>query len=135
MSDSIFSLHDLAALFDAFNRHDINGVMKYLAPECVFNAVAGADVCGRRIEGAGAIAAAFAGVWTTSADARWEHHSHFAMVTVRCRSGRSLRPIPTAAVSKPKDATCSRCAMARSCGSRRFASTDRLSGDEPRGSS
>ena len=68
---------DLAALFDAFNRHDIDGVMAFFAPDCVFNAVAGPDACGTRIEGAEAIAAAFSGVWGTMADAHWDHHSHF----------------------------------------------------------
>jgi ketosteroid isomerase-like protein len=68
---------DLAALFDAFNRHDIDGVMAFFASDCVFNAVGGPDACGTRIAGAEAIAAAFSGVWATMADAHWDHHSHF----------------------------------------------------------
>ncbi len=68
---------DLAATFDAFNRHDIDGVMKHFADDCVFYAVAGPEVYGAKIEGAEAIAAAFVGVWTTMKDAHWDHHSHF----------------------------------------------------------
>jgi len=68
---------DLAALFDAFNRHDIEGVMAYFASDCVFNTVGGAEAWGTRIEGAEAIAAAFSAVWGTMKDARWAHHGHF----------------------------------------------------------
>lgn len=68
---------DLSDLFDAFNRHDVDAVMEYFAPDCVFNAVAGPEVFGARFEGREAIASAFAGVWAAMADARWDHHGHF----------------------------------------------------------
>ncbi|MGP2490744.1 nuclear transport factor 2 family protein [Mesorhizobium sp. PUT5] len=70
---------DLGALFDAFNRHDIDAVMAFFAPDCVFNAVGGPDACGTRIVGTEAIATAFSGVWGAMKDARWEHggDSHF----------------------------------------------------------
>ena len=47
---------DLAALFDAFNRHDIDAVMAYFAEDCVFDAVAGPEAYGTRHEGSAAIA-------------------------------------------------------------------------------
>jgi ketosteroid isomerase-like protein len=68
---------DLEALFDAFNRHDIDGVMRFFSDDCVFNAVGGPHVYGTRFEGPEPIAKAFSGVWETMPDARWEHHSHF----------------------------------------------------------
>ncbi len=68
---------DLAALFDAFNRHDIDGIMAWFAPDCVFDTIGGAEAWGTRIEGAPAIAAAFSGVWAAMKDARWDHHGHF----------------------------------------------------------
>ena len=68
---------DLADLFDAFNRHDIAGIMAYFANDCVFNTIAGNEAHGTRIEGAEAIAAAFAGVWKAMPDAHWAHHGHF----------------------------------------------------------
>lgn len=71
------SATDLKTLFDAFNRHDIDGVMQFFAEDCVFNAVGGPDVHGNRIEGARAIADAFSGVWTAMPDAEWAGHSHF----------------------------------------------------------
>lgn len=77
MTEPQLTAADLAALFDAFNRHDIDGVMTFFAPDCVFNAVGGPDACGTRIEGTNAIAAAFSGVWAAMADARWDHHGHF----------------------------------------------------------
>lgn len=68
---------DLAATFDAFNRHDIDGVMKHFADDCVFYTVGGPDVFGSKVEGAGNIATAFSAVWAGMADAHWDHHSHF----------------------------------------------------------
>jgi ketosteroid isomerase-like protein len=69
---------DLERLFDAFNRHDIDGIMQFFAPDCVFNAVGGPEVYGTRFEGTKAIADAFSGVWKAMPDAQWGKHSHFA---------------------------------------------------------
>lgn len=68
---------DLEATFDAFNRHDIDGVMTHFADDCVFFTVGGDAVHGTRIEGREAIAKAFVAVWTAMPDARWAHHGHF----------------------------------------------------------
>ena len=42
---------DLADTFDAFNRHDIDGVMTHFADDCVFYTVAGDEKYGNKIEG------------------------------------------------------------------------------------
>ena len=76
MSDTL-TAQDLADTFDAFNRHDVEAVMKCFADDCVFYTVGGDEVHGVKIEGAEAIAAAFSGVWTGMTDAHWDHHSHF----------------------------------------------------------
>ena len=68
---------DLSDTFDAFNRHDIEGVMTCFAEDCVFYAVGGPEVYGTKIEGAEAIAAAFSAVWAGMKDAHWDHHSQF----------------------------------------------------------
>ena len=68
---------DLKTLFDAFNRHDIDGVMPVFADDCVFNAVGGAEVFGASFVGTSAIAEAFRGVWKSMPDAEWANHSHF----------------------------------------------------------
>jgi ketosteroid isomerase-like protein len=69
--------NDLADLFDAFNRHDIDGIMRHFAEDCVFNAIGGPDVHGTRFQGRDAIAAAFSGVWKAMPDAHWAHRGHF----------------------------------------------------------
>ena len=68
---------DLAATFDAFNRHDVAAVMRHFAEDCVFFTVAGPEAYGSKVEGAEAIARAFSAVWEQMPDARWDHHSHF----------------------------------------------------------
>lgn len=68
---------DLESLFEAFNRHDIEGVIRFFDEDCVFNAVGGPEVHGSRFEGTRAIAEAFSGVWKTMPDAHWAHHGHF----------------------------------------------------------
>lgn len=68
---------DLSDLFDAFNRHDIDGVMQYFADDCVFYAVAGDECFGSTIEGADAIAGAFTTVFNTVKNANWAHDNHF----------------------------------------------------------
>lgn len=68
---------DLAATFDAFNRHDIDGVMTHFAQDCVFYTVAGPEVYGAKVDGAADIAGAFAGIWAAMPDAHWDHHGHF----------------------------------------------------------
>lgn len=68
---------DLNDLFDAFNRHDVDGIMAYFAEDCVFDAVGGPEVHGTRFVGTKAIGEAFSGVWAAMPDARWDHHGHF----------------------------------------------------------
>ena len=68
---------DLKATFDAFNRHDIDGVMTHFADDCVFNTIAGDEAYGTRIKGRDAIAQAFTNVWTGIKDAQWADHRHF----------------------------------------------------------
>lgn len=79
MSDSgiVQNAASLAALFEAFNRHDVDSVMSVFAEDCVFYAVAGDEVYGSKIDGIEAITNAFSGVWAAMSDAHWDHHSHF----------------------------------------------------------
>ena len=68
---------DLRDTFDAFNRHDIDGVMTHFADDCVFYTVAGDNEYGNEIKGRDAIAKAFTGVWTSMPDVQWADHEHF----------------------------------------------------------
>lgn len=72
-----FTTSDLTALFDAFNRHDIDGVMAHFAPDSVFDAVAGTEAFGKRFDTPRAIASAFSAVWVAMPDANWAQHGHF----------------------------------------------------------
>ena len=68
---------DLKSTFDAFNRHDIEGVMTHFADDCVFDTIGGAEAYGTRIVGREGIAQAFTNVWTGIKDAQWSDHRHF----------------------------------------------------------
>jgi steroid delta-isomerase-like uncharacterized protein len=69
----------LQAFADAWNRHDIDGLMSFMTEDCVFEASAGADVCGARYAGREAVRAGFAEVWATFPDAHWRDGRHFVL--------------------------------------------------------
>lgn len=68
----------LQDLFDAFNRHDLEGVLACMTDDCVFEAAAGPEACGARFVGHADVGAAFAKVWETFPDVQWANASHFA---------------------------------------------------------
>lgn len=67
----------LEAFADAWNRHDIDALMAFMAEDCVFEASAGPDICGTRYVGQAAVRAGFVEVWTTFPDAQWRNAQHF----------------------------------------------------------
>ena len=67
----------LDAFADAFNRHDVAAILAAMTDDCVFEASAGPDVCGRRYEGPREVAKAFAEVFETFSDAQWRDAKHF----------------------------------------------------------
>lgn len=67
----------LQAFADAWNRHDADALMSFMSDDCVFEASAGADVCGGRYVGPEAVRAGFAEVWATYSDAHWGDARHF----------------------------------------------------------
>ncbi len=65
---------------DAWNRHDVDALMSFMADDCVFDASAGPEACGTRCAGREAVRAAFADVWAVFPDAHWggaRHLRHF----------------------------------------------------------
>jgi steroid delta-isomerase-like uncharacterized protein len=62
---------------DAWNLHDIDALMSFMTDDCLFEASAGADVCGARYSGRDAVRSAFAEVWATFPDAQWSSARHF----------------------------------------------------------
>ncbi len=71
------TIADLQAFADAWNRHDLDALMAFMAHDCVFEASAGPEVCGTRYVGREAVRAGYAEVWATFPDAQWLAPSHF----------------------------------------------------------
>lgn len=67
----------LQAFADAWNRHDAEALMSFMSDDCVFEASAGAEICGTRYAGREAVRAGFAEVWATFPDAHWGNARHF----------------------------------------------------------
>jgi steroid delta-isomerase-like uncharacterized protein len=71
----------LEAHTDAWNRHDVDGLMSLFTEDCVFEASGGDEVCGTRYEGHEAVRAAFAAVLDSMPDARWGDGRHHILGT------------------------------------------------------
>lgn len=67
----------LKAFADAWNRHDIEALMSFMADDCVFHAVAGPELLGKSFEGRDAVRAGFQLAWQTFPDAAWLDGDHF----------------------------------------------------------
>ena len=67
----------LDAFAEAFNRHDVAAILAAMTEDCVFEASAGPDVCGRRYAGLQEVGTAFAEVFETFPDAQWRGARHF----------------------------------------------------------
>lgn len=67
----------LQAFADAWNRHDIDALMSFMADDCVFHAVAGSDLLGRSFVGRDAVREGFQLAWQTFPDAAWLDGDHF----------------------------------------------------------
>lgn len=76
---SELTIEVLEAFADAWNRHDIDALMAFMADDCVFEASSGPDSCGTRYVGQAAVRAGFAEVWTTFPDAQWRNAQHFVL--------------------------------------------------------
>lgn len=62
---------------EAWNRHDLDALMSFMAVDCSFHAAAGPDLRGRSFVGREAVRAGFALAWQTFADAAWVDGDHF----------------------------------------------------------
>ena len=67
----------LQAFSDAWNRHDIDALMDFMADDCSFHAVAGPDLLGRSFVGREAVREGFMLAWQTFPDASWQDPDHF----------------------------------------------------------
>ena len=73
------TIDTLQAFVEAWNRHDADALMTFMADDCVFEASAGPDVCGIRYSGRKAVRTAFAEVWATFPDADWGKARHLVI--------------------------------------------------------
>lgn len=67
----------LTAFAAAWNRHDIDALMAFMAEDCAFHAVAGPDLQGRSFIGRDAVREGFQLAWQTFPDAAWLDGEHF----------------------------------------------------------
>jgi len=67
----------LAAFAAAWNRHDIDALMGFMADDCVFHAAAGPDLFGRSFIGRSAVREGFQLAWQTFPNAAWRDGQHF----------------------------------------------------------
>ncbi len=72
------NVETLAAVFEAFNRHDADGVMKHMTDDVVFDGAGGPEVYGVRFNGQQEVGDAFRGVFATFSDVEWADCVHFA---------------------------------------------------------
>jgi len=69
---------DLDSFFEVgWNAHDVDRLMTFMADDCVFESVAGADACGTRHVGRERVREAFARVFAAFPDARFGAARHF----------------------------------------------------------
>lgn len=61
---------------EAWNRHDLEGLMSLFVEDCAFESSGGDDVCGTRYEGHDEVKGAFAEVLSSMPDANWGNGRH-----------------------------------------------------------
>lgn len=71
------TLKFLDAFGDAWNRHDVDDIMTFMADDCAFETTAGPEVCGKRYVGREAVRKAFARVFSIFPDAHFGNARHF----------------------------------------------------------
>lgn len=74
---SSVTVETLEAFSAAWNAHDIEALMSFMAPDCVFETVSGSDVFGNRFVGQEAVRTAFESAWKNFPDAQWRNGRHF----------------------------------------------------------
>lgn len=71
------TVETLAAFGDAWNRHDIDALMSFMADDCVFHAVAGPELFGRSFVGREAVREGYQLAWQTFPNAAWLDADYF----------------------------------------------------------
>ncbi|PLS23623.1 nuclear transport factor 2 family protein [Neptunicoccus cionae] len=66
------NLRALHSLFEAFNNHDIDGVMHHFTPEAIFDTASGPTSSGTRVMGKENIRKVFSDTFERFSDSQWE---------------------------------------------------------------
>lgn len=69
----------LAKFSDAWNAHDVDALMSFMADDCEFHTVAGPGLLGASMLGREAVRQAFAAAFVTWPDAQWADGVHAVM--------------------------------------------------------
>ncbi len=77
MANPPVTTQTLEAFSAAWNAHDIDALMSFMAPNCIFETVSGTNVFGNRFEGQDAVRTAFESAWKNFPDAQWLNGKHF----------------------------------------------------------
>ena len=76
------TIEQLEAFFDrGWNGHDVDVLMTFMSDDCVFEAAAGRDACGTRHAGRARVREAFARVFASFPDVRFDDARHFVATT------------------------------------------------------
>lgn len=104
----------LARFSEAWNRHDIDALMDFMADECEFHAVAGPDLMGRSFVGREAVREGFQLAWQAFPMPPGWMESILSRECAAFRKAPSKAPRPTACVWKLAWSMCSPSATERS---------------------
>lgn len=78
----------LEAIGDAFNRHDVDGIMSFFADDGVFDQPVGGDIWGHRCSGKAEIRQAFATLFANIPDIHWEPIRNWVSGDMGCSEWR-----------------------------------------------
>ncbi len=76
-SDNEVTIEFLQAFANAWNRHDADALIEFMAPDCVYETSSGPNVCGTRYQGQESVREGFTSVWESFPDAQWLGARHF----------------------------------------------------------
>jgi len=78
----------LESIGDAFNRHDLDGIMGFFAEDGVFDKPVGSEVNGQRISGKASVRAEFAALFEAIPDIHWESIDNWVSGNKGCSEWR-----------------------------------------------
>ncbi|WP_250523487.1 MULTISPECIES: nuclear transport factor 2 family protein [unclassified Caballeronia] len=64
---------------EGWNRHDVDGLMACMSPDCTYHAAAGAEKEGQSFHGEAAVRDAFVSIFEKFPDAQWRNSVHVAL--------------------------------------------------------